>query len=232
MSFAQELAKVLAKKEGSLSIEPSSDDPLEIEAPSAAILLTEENCGACAFAKEALKDDIEAGKITVCDLANEECKQIGREIGLKEVPAMLVPDENGKLTQCEMGKEGADLIVSCPTMPNMNSEEAPPPRHGKMGKQGISCMDFKLKHILTVEAQNAGVSQEELLKIQSLPDCATESLGFSPIKTGKGATDTKTSKRGEFMRTCLKDPSKGDTQPNRMRQCSREYRELKEQGGV
>jgi hypothetical protein len=88
-------------------------------------------------------------------------------------------------------------------------------------------MDFRIKNALTVAAKNSGVSQQELMMIQSLPDCATDSLGFSPIKTGKGATDTKTSKRGEFMRTCLKDPSKGDTQPNRMRQCSREYRELK-----
>ena len=229
MTFSEELRQALAKKEG-VSIEPSSDAPIEIEAPSAAILLTEENCGACAFAKEALKNDIAEGKITVCDLANEECKQIGREINLKEVPAMLVPDEHGKLTQCEMGKEGDDLTIACPVMPNTEEPEAPPPRHGKMGKQGISCMDFKLKHILTVEAKNAGVGPEELMMIQSLPDCENQSLGFASVKTGKGATDTKTSKRGEFMRTCLKDPSKGDTQPNRMRQCSREYREKKEGG--
>jgi hypothetical protein len=229
MSFAQELAKVLAKKEGSLSIEPSSDDPLEIEAPSAAILLTEENCGACAFAKEALKDDIEAGKITVCDLANEECKQIGREIGLKEVPAMLVPDENGKLTQCEMGKEGDNLAISCPIMPNTEAEEeAPPPRHGKMGKQGISCMDFKLKHILTVEAQNAGVPQEELLRIQSLPTCENASLGFSPIKKEKGAETKSTSDRMAFMRSCLSG-STGEPQPLRMKRCSKDWREMPEE---
>ena len=226
MTFSEELKQALAKKEG-VSIEPSSsDDPVEIEAPTAAILLTEENCGACAFAKEALKNDIAEGKITVCDLANEECKQIGREINLKEVPAMLVPDEHGKLTQCEMGKEGDDLTIACPVMPN-TEEEAPPKKLPRHGRVGISCMDFRIKNALTVAAKNSGVSQQELMMIQSLPDCATDSLGFSPIKTGKGATDTKTSKRGEFMRTCLKDPSKGDTQPNRMRQCSREYRELK-----
>ena len=220
MSFAQELAKVLSKKEG-VGIEPSSDETIEIEAPSAAILLTEENCGACAFAKEALKNDIEAGKITVCDLANEECKQIGREIGLKEVPAMLVPDENGKLTQCEMGKEGDNLSISCPIMPNTEEiEEAPKklPRHGKVG---ISCMDFRIKNALTVAAKNAGVAQQELMMIQSLPDCENQSLGFAAVKTGKGATELKsTSERMAFMSKCLKDSSMGDSQPNRMRTCS------------
>ena len=231
MSFAQELAKVLSKK-GGVGIEPSSDETIEIEAPSAAILLTEENCGACAFAKEALKNDIEAGKITVCDLANEECKQIGREIGLKEVPAMLVPDENGKLTQCEMGKEGDNLSIFCPNALNTEAEEEAPKRPPKHGKVGIACMDFRIKNGLMVDAKNAGLSQEDIMKIYSLPECENEVIGFAPVKTGKGSTDTKTSKRGAFMRTCLKDPSKGDGQPNRMRTCSREYRELKEAGKI
>ena len=47
MTFAQELKKVLSKGE-SMGIEPnSSGGPIEIEAPRSAILLTEENCGAC-----------------------------------------------------------------------------------------------------------------------------------------------------------------------------------------
>ena len=221
MSFSDELKKAFGKKENNLGIEPSSDDPVEIEAPTAAILLTEENCGACAFAKEALKNDIEAGKITVCDLANEECKQIGREIGLKEVPAMLVPDENGKLTQCEMGKEGDNLAISCPIMPNTEAEEeAPPKRLPRHGKVGISCMDFRIKNALTVAAKNSGVSQEYLMMIQSLPDCATESLGFSPIKKEKGTETKSTSDRMQFMKKCLKDSSMGDSQPDRMRKCS------------
>ena len=226
MSFADELKKVLAKKEDSLGIEPgSSDDPIEIDSPSSAILLTEENCGACAFAKEALKNDIEAGKITVCDLANEECKQIGREIGLKEVPAMVVPDENGKLAQCEMGKEGDNLAISCPVMPKQETEEPSvrPPRHGKVG---ISCMDFRIKNALTVAAKNSGVSQEYLMMIQSLPECETESLGFASVKTGKGGTELKsTSDRMQFMKKCLSG-STGEPQPLRMKRCSQEWREL------
>jgi len=228
MSFAQELKKALAKGEDS-SIEPSpSDDPIEIEAPSAAILLTEENCGACAFAKEALKNDIAEGKITVCDLANEECKQIGREINLKEVPAIVVPDEHGKLTQCEMGKEGDNLVISCPVMPNTaEQEEAPkrPPRHGKLG---ISCMDFRIKNALTVAAKNAGVSQQELMMIQSLPDCENQPLGFAPVKTGKGRAETKsTSERMAWMKKCLSG-STGESQPQKMKRCSQEWRELSE----
>ena len=222
MSFAQELAKVLAKKEDNLSIEPSySDGPVEIASPSSAILLTEENCGACAFAKEALKNDIEVGKITVCDLANEECKQIGRQIDLKEVPAMVIPDENGKLTQCEMGKEGNNLAISCPIMPKQDlAEETPrrPPRHGKIG---IACMDFRIKNALTVAAKNAGVAQQELMMIQSLPDCENQSLGFASVKAGKGATELKsTSERMAFMSKCLRDSSMGNSQPDRMRKCS------------
>ena len=220
MTFSEELKQALAKKEG-VSIEPSSsDDPVEIEAPTAAILLTEENCGACAFAKEALKNDIEEGKITVCDLANEECKQIGREINLKEVPAMLVPDEHGKLTQCEMGKEGDDLTIACPVMPNTEETEEPPKKLPRHGRVGISCMDFRIKNALTVAAKNSGVSPEDLMMIQSLPDCETESLGFSQIKKERGAETKSTSDRMQFMKTCLRDSSMGDSQPDRMRKCS------------
>ena len=227
MTFADELKKVLSKKgDSGLSIEPSSEEPTEIEAPSAAILLTEENCGACAFAKEALKNDIAEGKITVCDLANEECKQIGREINLKEVPAMVVPDENGKLTQCEMGKEGDNLSIFCPVIPNTEAPEAPPPRHGKMG---ISCMDFRIKNALTVAAKNSGVSPDDLMMIQSLPDCENQSLGFASVKTGKGGAETKsTSDRMKFMRTCLSG-STGEPQPLRMKRCSKDWREMPEE---
>ena len=229
MTFADELKKVLSKKgDSGLSIEPSSEEPTEIEAPSAAILLTEENCGACAFAKEALKNDIAEGKITICDLANEECKQIGREINLKEVPAMVVPDEHGKLTQCEMGKEGNDLTISCPVMPNTEETEEAPKRPPKHGVAGISCMDFKLKHILTIEAKNAGVPQEDLLRIQSLPVCENASLGFSPIKKGKGTETQTTSDRMKFMRTCLSG-STGEPQPLRMKRCSKDWREMPEE---
>ena len=228
MSFSDELKKVLSKK-GGVGIEPSSDETIEIEAPSAAILLTEENCGACAFAKEALKNDIEEGKITVCDLANEECKQIGREIGLKEVPAMLVPDENGKLTQCEMGKEGDNLAISCPIMPNVGEPEEAPKRPPKHGKVGISCMDFRIKNALTVAAKNAGVAQQDLMMIQSLPDCENQSLGFASVKTGKGGTELKsTSDRMQFMKKCLSG-STGEPQPLRMKRCSSEWRELPEE---
>ena len=228
MRFAQELSKVLSKKEG-FGIEPSSDDPLEIEAPSAAILLTEEHCGACAFAKEALKNDIEAGKITVCDLANEECKQIGREIGLKEVPAMLVPDENGKLTQCEMGKEGDNLTIFCPNAPNTEAEEEAPKRLPKHGKVGIACMDFRIKNGLMVDAKNAGLSQEDIMKIYSLPECENEVIGFAPVKTGKGATETKSANpRTKFMKKCLSG-STGEPQPLRMKRCSSEWREMPEE---
>jgi len=148
---------------------------------------------------------------------------------------MVVPDEKGKLTQCEMGKEGDDLTIFCPNVPNANAEaeeEAPPKRPPKHGKVGIACMDFRIKNGLMVDAKNAGLSQEDIMKIYSLPECEDQVIGFAPVKTGKGSTDTKTSKRGAFMRTCLKDPSKGDTQPNRMRACSSEYRELKEAGKI
>ena len=216
-----------------VGIEPTSSDEIkQIEAPPEAILLTEENCSACDFAKTALENDITEGKIRVCDLNNEECKQIGRSIDLKEVPAMVIEDENGKLVQCEMGKEGENgIVISCPVMPNMNVEEAPrkPSRHGKLG---IACMDFRIKNGLMTDAKNAGLSQEDIMKIYSLPECENQVIGFAPVKTGKGATDTKTSKRGAFMRTCLKDSSKGDRQPDRMRKCSSEYRELKEQGKI
>ncbi|MCK4731301.1 MAG: hypothetical protein KAT65_02485 [Methanophagales archaeon] len=215
------------------TISPNDNESKEIDAPSSAILLTEENCKGCAWAKEALSKDIEEGKIRVCDLNNEECKQIGRSIDLKEVPAMVIEDENGKLVQCEMGKEeGSDnLLVQCPVMPNRNVEEAPrkPPKHGKIG---ISCVGWNLKNILMVEAKNYGATQEDIFKINSLPECESSELGFAPIKSGKGATDTQVSPRNKFMRECLRDKTKGDRQPDRMRACSKEYREVKEAGKI
>ena len=207
-------------------IEPnsSSDEVQEIEAPPEAILLTEENCDACDFAKTALSADIEQGKIKVCDLADEECKQIGRSIDLKEVPAIVVEDEQGKLTPCEIGKEGDNIAIQCPVIPKAG-EEAPrrPPKHGKIG---IACMDFRIKNGLMVDAKNAGLSQEDIFKIASLPECENEAIGFAPVKGGRESTATKSSPRNKFMRECLSDSSKGNTQPDRMRNCSSEYKQL------
>ena len=173
-----------------------------------------------------MKNEIEEGKIEVCDLRNEECKQIGREINLKEVPAMVIPDEHGKLTQCEMGKEGDNLAISCPIMPKQEAEEPTPKRPPKHGKMGIACMDFRIKNALTVAAKNAGVAQEDLMMIQSLPECENQSLGFASVKTGKGGAELKsTSDRMQFMKKCLSG-STGEPQPLRMKRCSQEWREL------
>lgn len=223
--------KVKQNINSAYGIEPNSSDIQEIEAPPEAILLTEDNCSACDFAKTALSVDIEQGKIKVCDLADEECKQIGRSIDLKEVPAIVVEDERGQLTQCEIGKEGDNIAIQCPVIPKAGEEPpARPPRHGKLG---VSCLGWRLKNVLMVEAKNQGANQEDILKINSLPECASESIGFAPVRGGREATDTKaSSKRGEFMRECLRDKTKGDTQPNRMRNCSAEYRQLKEEGKI
>ena len=218
--------KVKQNINSAYGIEPnSSDEVQEIPSPPEAILLTEDNCSACDFAKTALSGDIEQGKIKVCDLADEECKQIGRSIDLKEVPAIVVEDEQGKLTQCEIGKEGDNIAISCPAMPNMQAEEAPrrPPKHGKIG---IACMDFRIKNGLMVDAKNAGLSQEDIFKIASLPECENEAIGFAPVKGGRESTATKSSPRNKFMRECLSDSSKGNTQPDRMRNCSSEYKQL------
>ena len=106
-------------------------------------------------------------------------------------------------------------------MPNTEEIEAPPKKLPRHGKVGISCMDFRIKNALTVAAKNSGVPQQELMMIQSLPDCENQSLGFASVKTGKGGAETKsTSDRMQFMKKCLSDSSMGDSQPNRMRTCS------------
>lgn len=211
---------------------PSADnienDNVEIPAPPEAILLTEASCGGCAWAKEKLAPDIEQGKIKVCDLNNEECKAIGREINLKEVPAIVVEDEQGKLVQCDMGKEeGSDnLVIQCPVMPNTKEPEEAPKRPPKHGKIGIACMDFRIKNSLMTDAKNAGLSQEDIMKIYSLPECEDQPLGFAELKRGGKGTETRAiNPRTKFMKRCLSG-STGESQPERMRNCSKAWCEM------
>ena len=94
---------------------------------------------------------------------------------------------------------------------------------------GISCMDFRIKNALTVAAKNSGARPEDLMMIQSLPDCENQPLGFASVKTGKGGAETKsTSDRMKFMRTCLSG-STGEPQPLRMKRCSKDWREMPEE---
>jgi hypothetical protein len=205
------------------------------------LLITQEGCQGCDLAEEYLKEEIADGSITVCPLGADECSKIANELHLNSTPSIVSVDGKGIHHKCEIRTEGDDFLFECPVDPSSSSsskegevvaeERAPPPKHGKVGKLGITCISQDVKNKLGWFLQSEPELSPDILPlVGSLPECGSREdgmpipLGFSEVKKSGGTKTKAGSARGNFMRECLSGKT-GEAQPLRMSRCSREWRE-------
>ena len=201
-------------------------------------LITQEGCQGCDLAEEYLKEEIADGSITVCPLEAGECSKIADELHLHATPSIVSVDNAGVHHKCDIRTEGDDFLFECPVDPSAPrvepAEEKAPPKHGKVGKLGITCISPDVKHQLGWWLQSQpDLSPDILPLVGSLPECGAGEdgmpipLGFSEVKKGGGTKTKAASARGNFMRECLSGKT-GEAQPLRMSRCSREWREMQD----
>ena len=198
------------------------------------LLITQEGCQGCDLAEEYLKEEIADGSITVCPLEAGECSKIADELHLHATPSIVSVDGKGVHHKCDIRTEGDDFLFECPVDPSAPppTEEKAPPKHGKVGKLGITCISPDVKHQLGWWLQSQpDLSPDILPLVGSLPECGAGEdgmpipLGFSEVKKSGGTKTKAGSARGNFMRECLSGKT-GEAQPLRMSRCSREWREM------
>jgi hypothetical protein len=217
--------KVVAVKAGSK----------EIDALHKVLLITQEGCQGCDLAEEYLKEEIADGSITVCPLGVDECSKIADKLHLHATPSIVSVDKAGVHHKCAIRTEGDDFLFECPVDPSSPhttpAEVAVPPKHGKAGKLGITCISQDIKNKLGWYLQSEDKLAPDILPlVGSLPECGSGEdgmpipLGFSEVKKSGGTKTKAGSARGNFMRECLSGKT-GEAQPLRMSRCSREWRE-------
>jgi hypothetical protein len=192
-------------------VEPSKEateeregDNKEVGALHKVLLITQDGCQGCDLAEEYLKEEIAEGSITVCPLDVDD-----------------------------------DFLFECPVDPSSSRDEESevvvekaPPKHGKVGKLGITCISQDVKNKLGWFLQSdPDLAPDILPLVGSLPECGSGEdgmpipLGFSEVKKSGGTKTKAGSTRGNFMRECLSGKT-GEAQPLRMSRCSREWREM------
>lgn len=212
----------------------------EAEALNKVLLITQDGCQGCNLAEEYLKEEIADGSITVCPLDVDECNKIANKLNLHSTPSIVSVDKSGVHHKCDIRTEGDDFLFECPVDPSSSSKEdevvaeerAPPPKHGKVGKLGITCISQDIKNKLGWFLQSEpDIAPDILPLVGSLPECGSREdgmpipLGFSEVKKSGGTKTKAASARGNFMRECLSGKT-GEAQPLRMSRCSREWREM------
>jgi hypothetical protein len=219
--------------------EENEEQGKEADALNKVLLITQEGCQGCDLAEEYLKEEIADGSITVCPLDVEECNKIANKLNLHSTPSIVSVDTSGVHHKCDIRTEGDDFLFECPVDPSSSSGEESevvvekaPPKHGKVGKLGITCISQDIKNKLGWFLQsNPDLAPDILPLVGSLPECGNAEdgmpipLGFSEVKKGGGTKTKAASARGNFMRECLSGKT-GEAQPLRMSRCSREWREM------
>lgn len=218
--------KVKSHIHGAMSIEPTSSVATKQDINT--ILITHDNCNPCDLVRTYLSEELENGMIRECNLKDDECKELAKQLKITETPAIVI-DDNGHFKECELRTENDDFIYECPYS-ETKEEQAPtkPPRHGKLG---ISCMSRELKNTMGWQLQSADATPEQLALMAGIPECSDEdsgmpiAIGFSEIKKGSGTQQKAASSRGKYMSKCLSGKT-GEAQPLRMKRCSQEWREM------
>lgn len=218
----------------------SSTPEVSAENPTIAkmLLLTQEGCHGCDLAKEYLKEEIDDGSVELCPLSDERCSKIANELHLRETPSIVSIDGDGVHHKCDIKTDGDDFMIECPVTEGGNGaaeevveEQAPPPKHGKLG---ITCISPDVKHQLGWWLQSQPDLPPDILPlVGSLPECGNAEdgmpipLGFSEVKKSGGTATKPASARSAFMKKCLSGKT-GELQPLRMKRCSEEWRNLSE----
>jgi hypothetical protein len=227
-------------------VEPSKEateeregDNKEVGALHKVLLITQDGCQGCDLAEEYLKEEIAEGSITVCPLDVDECSKIANKLNLHATPSIVSVDGKGVHHKCDIRTEGDDFLFECPVDPSSSRDEESevvvekaPPKHGKVGKLGITCISQDVKNKLGWFLQSdPDLAPDILPLVGSLPECGSGEdgmpipLGFSEVKKSGGTKTKAGSTRGNFMRECLSGKT-GEAQPLRMSRCSREWREM------
>jgi hypothetical protein len=182
------------------------------------LLITQDGCQGCDLAEEYLKEEIADGSITVCPLDVDECNKIANTLNLHSTPSIVSVDKGGVHHKCDIRTEGDDFLFECPVDPSSSAgepedgaeEKAPPPKHGKVGKLGITCISQDVKNKLGWFLQSEPELSPDILPlVGSLPECGSREdgmpipLGFSEVKKSGGTKTKAGSARGNFMRECL-----------------------------
>jgi hypothetical protein len=226
-------------EEAEEATEESEGNNKEVGALHKVLLITQDGCQGCDLAEEYLKEEIADGSITVCPLDVDECSKIANKLHLHSTPSIVSVDGKGVQHKCDIRTEGDDFLFECPVDPSSSSpsqegevaEDKAPPKHGKVGKLGITCISQDVKNKLGWFLQSQPDLAPDILPlVGSLPECGNAEdgmpipLGFSEVKKGGGTKTKAASARGNFMRECLSGKT-GEAQPLRMSRCSREWRE-------
>ena len=238
MKVSEAFKKAFKGEDVEATKEPSDEgEEGDVEATlNKVLLITQDGCQGCDLAEEYLKEEIADGSITVCPLDVDECSKIANELHLRNTPSIVSVDGKGVHHKCDIRTEGDDFLFECPVDPSAPptepaEEQAPPPKHGKVGKLGITCISQDVKNKLGWFLQSQPDLAPDILPlVGSLPECGNAEdgmpipLGFSEVKKGGGTKTKAASSRGNFMRECLSGKT-GEAQPLRMSRCSREWRE-------